>query len=243
MLKMNKVNGESLSLRVNQSSNLASQHPILADHVWLFCDITNHVTNNCHTDPITHFYMLILVVVVYIFYCLLNVSDLKTDALQGLFLFFSKIRLCMDKRRNAMLYFPPYCIDFLCSHSTQPSWPQQLPVCLQTVGNRFWKWLLPWTFLGSGGNGEPEMISPSPLQKPHHCFLQRRTGRATAQQSSEWCTPTTVCVTRTGRRFPGGTQATASVQPSTLFSPSCPRISLNSFIGMQLGPPTIHTLA
>lgn len=157
--------------------------------------------------------------------------------------YFSKTGPCMDKRRGAMLYIPFYCSNLLCSHSTPLSWPQQLPVCLQTVITWFWKWLSPWTFLGSGGNGKPKMAFLSPLQKPHHYFLQRRTGRATTQQSSGWCTPTTACVTRTGRRSPGGTQATASVQPSTLSSPSCPRISLSSFIGMQLCLPTIHTLA
>lgn len=37
------------------------------------------------------------------------------------FFYFSKIELYMYKRRDAMLYYPPYHSDFLCSHSTQLS--------------------------------------------------------------------------------------------------------------------------
>lgn len=51
-------------------------------------------------------------------------------------------------------------------------------VCFQTLACN-WKWPFQWTRLGTGGNGESEMASPSLHQKPHHCCPQRREGRPT----------------------------------------------------------------
>ena len=87
MLKMNKVNGERLLLRMSQIQ--PPSIPSLQTTIWLFHDIINHVINNCHTDTITCFHNADPCgSCIIFFYCLLNVSDLKTDASQELFLFF-----------------------------------------------------------------------------------------------------------------------------------------------------------
>lgn len=166
-----------------------------------------------------------VLVVYYLHDYLLYVSHSWTYGLWGLNLFGSHCipESTLDGWVNK--WVSQYSTYFLLTMATACVYFQTIACCQ--------KWLSQWTHLGTGGSGESEMVSPSLHQKSHLCCPKIEGGKATTWHSSGSCSPTTACATKIGQRSPGNTLATESARPNIPSSPSCLRISLSSFIGMQ----------
>lgn len=119
--------------------------------------------------------------------------------------------------------YEPICHIFLLTMETSCVCFQHVACCQ--------RWPCQWTHLGTGGSGVSEMAFSSPHQKPHHCYPQRRRGRATTWRGNGSCSPTMTYSTKNGQTSPRDTRATESAQPSTPSSPSCPGTSWSSFTG------------